>query len=70
TELTAVALARVTEEWECAGRGYYCVGVDTDRYGVTEFADAWKTMDIAHQRPAKQWWRGLTDLISIVGRQI
>ncbi|MDR1806980.1 MAG: 6-phosphofructokinase, partial [Propionibacteriaceae bacterium] len=40
TELTAVALARVTEEWECAGRGYYCVGVDTDRYGVTEFADA------------------------------
>ncbi|MDR0990671.1 MAG: 6-phosphofructokinase [Propionibacteriaceae bacterium] len=68
TELVEQALRTVADEWAQGRAGYYCVGVGSDRIQATELSQAWQQVDLNHQRPAQQWWLGLTELIATVGR--
>ncbi|MDR1212959.1 MAG: 6-phosphofructokinase [Propionibacteriaceae bacterium] len=69
TQLSERALHQVAEQMAAGTTACHCVGLDADGVQVTELASAMRLIDPDHQRPSRQWWLGLGDLVGMVNRR-
>ncbi|MDR1078779.1 MAG: 6-phosphofructokinase [Propionibacteriaceae bacterium] len=69
TQLSERALHQVAEQLSAGTTACHCVGLDADGVQVTELALAMRQIDPDHQRPSRQWWLGLGDLVGMVNRR-